>query len=372
MYKGGHTIYMQSLAGVMAFVVMLAVQPAANLRIVVLEGEGAVNIIQQKTAVRPLVEVRDRNNVPVAGATVTFTIGGGQPAAFAGGLQTMTVTTNAAGQAAASGLNAISSGAFQIQVQAAYQGQVASAAISQTNFATAAAASAAGATAAGATVAGTGGISGATLGIVGAAVAAGGAVVATQAGGGGEEPEGVNRDTGGGNTNVINDGGSPNGPPFTGPFSGQLVITTVTASANQSSTCVSTRNVNGTLTIQLRNGIATGSAELRGTESEVSVTASQFCTPESATLNISRNVDMSGPPTSLAFTSENSFTGSTPNGGGSVTATVTWRFTGAVSSNTITGTLAYQVATRGTNVFNGVSSTITGNGSTSYSVTLTR
>src|SRR6187399_3377889 len=79
-------------------------QPASPaLRIVVLEGEGAVNIIQQKTAVRPLVEVRVRNNLPVAGATVTFTIGGGQPAAFAGGLQTMTVTTNAAGQAAAVG-----------------------------------------------------------------------------------------------------------------------------------------------------------------------------------------------------------------------------------------------------------------------------
>ena len=84
-------------AGVLAAVVQS--QPPA-LRIVVLEGEGAVNIIQQKTAVRPLVEIRDRNNVPVAGATVTFTIGGGSPATFAGGVQTLTVTTNAAGQAA--------------------------------------------------------------------------------------------------------------------------------------------------------------------------------------------------------------------------------------------------------------------------------
>ena len=114
------------------------------LRIVVLEGEDAVNIVQQKTAVRPLVEVRDRNNLPVAGATVTFTIGGGQPAAFAGGLQTLTVTTNTAGQASASGLNALGNGAFQIQVQAAYQGLIATAAISQTNFATAAAAAQAG------------------------------------------------------------------------------------------------------------------------------------------------------------------------------------------------------------------------------------
>ena len=51
-----------------------AAQPA--LRVVVIEGEDAVNIIQQKTAVRPVVEVRDRNNLPVPGAMVTFSIQG--------------------------------------------------------------------------------------------------------------------------------------------------------------------------------------------------------------------------------------------------------------------------------------------------------
>ena len=61
-----------------------------------IKGEDAVNIIQQKTAVAPLVEIRDRNNLPVAGATVTFTIGGNS-AAFAGGAQTLTVVTNAVG-----------------------------------------------------------------------------------------------------------------------------------------------------------------------------------------------------------------------------------------------------------------------------------
>jgi hypothetical protein len=40
------------------------------LRIGVVAGEGAVNIIQQKTAVAPIVAVRDRNNLPVSGATV--------------------------------------------------------------------------------------------------------------------------------------------------------------------------------------------------------------------------------------------------------------------------------------------------------------
>ena len=62
---------------VLGSVLALEAEQASSLKIVVLEGEGAVNIIQQKTAVRPLVEVRDRNNLPVAGASVTFTIGGG-------------------------------------------------------------------------------------------------------------------------------------------------------------------------------------------------------------------------------------------------------------------------------------------------------
>src|SRR5688500_11228988 len=47
-----------------------------GLKIVVIEGEDAVNIIQQKTAVAPLIEVRDRNDLPVAGVPVTFSVAG--------------------------------------------------------------------------------------------------------------------------------------------------------------------------------------------------------------------------------------------------------------------------------------------------------
>ncbi len=175
---------------------LFSAQPAPALRIVVIEGEDAVNVIQQKTAVAPVVEIRDRNNLPVVGATVTFTIGG-NTASFAGGLQTITVATNAAGQAAAVAINPIASGAVQIQVAAAFQGQAAAAAIVQTNVLTAAqAASAAGATSAGASsgsaggsttaaggaAGGGGGVSGTTLGIAGAAVG-GVALAATQIGG---------------------------------------------------------------------------------------------------------------------------------------------------------------------------------------------
>ena len=177
-------------------------QPAPALRIVVIEGEDAINVIQQKSAVAPVVEVRDRNNLPVAGATVTFTIGG-NTASFAGGVQTFSIVTNAAGQAAAATVSPLASGAVQINVAAAFQGQAAIATITQTNVLTAAqAATAAGATGAGASsgsaggtttaaggaAGGGGGVSGTTIGIVGAAVA-GGALAATQAGGSEEEVE---------------------------------------------------------------------------------------------------------------------------------------------------------------------------------------
>ncbi len=114
-----------------------------SLRIVVIEGEGAVNIIQQKTATAPVVEVRDRNNLPVPGVIVAFTVGGGKSATFAGGAQTLTVTTNLAGRAAASALTPLSGGPMQIQVTATFQGQSAAAVISQTNVMTAAQAAAA-------------------------------------------------------------------------------------------------------------------------------------------------------------------------------------------------------------------------------------
>ena len=46
---------------VLTAAVGLDAQRAPDLKIIVLAGEGAVNIIQPQTAVRPLVEVRDRN-----------------------------------------------------------------------------------------------------------------------------------------------------------------------------------------------------------------------------------------------------------------------------------------------------------------------
>jgi hypothetical protein len=161
--------------------------PPQGLRIVVIEGEDAVNVIQQKTAVRPVIEVRDRNNLPVSGVTVTFAIQGGQAATFAGGASTFSVVTNAAGQATAAAINPLASGAMQIQVQAVLQGQTALATIAQTNVMTVAQAAAVG----GANAGGTAGASGAAgggggipntvlVGAGGAAVGAAALVLATK------------------------------------------------------------------------------------------------------------------------------------------------------------------------------------------------
>ena len=119
-------------------------QQTASLKIVVIEGEDAVNIVQQRTAVQPIVEVRDRNNLPVAGALVTFSVGGGGAASFSGGLTTVGVVTDATGRAVVTGLQPASNGAFSINVSATYQGQTATTSITQTNFATAAEAAQAG------------------------------------------------------------------------------------------------------------------------------------------------------------------------------------------------------------------------------------
>jgi hypothetical protein len=146
---------------------------------VVLEGEGAVNIIRQKTATAPVVEVRDQNDLPVAGVPVTFSISG--TGASFGSSSTLTVVTNGAGRAAAAGLTPTGSGALQIGVSASFQGQTAAATIAQINVLTAAQAASASAAAAGSGgAAGGGGISGTTLGIIGGVAAAGG-VVATRA-----------------------------------------------------------------------------------------------------------------------------------------------------------------------------------------------
>jgi hypothetical protein len=152
-------------------------QVAPMLNLVVVEGEGAVNNIRQRTAREPIVQVQDENHKPVAGAIVVFTLpSNGAGGTFANGAHTLTVATDTQGQAVAHGLkpNGVQ-GQFKIHVNASHNGQNTSLDIAQAN---AIAAGTAGAAAAG-------GIS-AKLIIVLAVVAgaaAGGAYYATHSGG---------------------------------------------------------------------------------------------------------------------------------------------------------------------------------------------
>ena len=351
--RSGTIAVMQVLAAIVALVLgsvlTLEVEQASSLKIVVLEGEGAVNIIQQKTAVRPLVEVRDRNNLPVAGVPVTFSIGGGQGAAFAGGVQTLTVTTNAAGQAAASGLNALSSGAFQIQVQAAYQGQIATAAISQTNFATAAAAAQAGATAGGGTTSGTaggaaggggGGISGTTIGIIGAAVG-GGALAATQV--------------------VAQSSDKDVFDTYSGSLNGQLQLSSffTPAEGGATSNCVRTFALTGSMKIELKNGGTPGTVGMTMNQTEVAVAGP--CQPSTPPPLSLVGVAVSGTAPALTFSNVGQSAG-----GGSTSGTTTVKFTGSLSGTTITGTVSLDIVQIGSTL----SPNAGANGSTSFPVTL--
>jgi hypothetical protein len=175
------------LVAVLALALLLNAGPAvaqsAGLQIRVLAGEDAVNVIQQKTAVTPVVEVRDRNGLPVPGATVTFSIYGANLASFPGAVTTFSVVTDAVGQATAAAISPMNAGTFAIRVQAAFQGQSASVTLAQTNVLTAANAAAASAPTTQAVPIGGSGVSGKALGVIGAVAAGGGVLVATQVGG---------------------------------------------------------------------------------------------------------------------------------------------------------------------------------------------
>ncbi len=153
-------------------------QPAApRFKINVLRGEGAQNRVTKGRATsQAVIEVRDENDRPVAGAIVTFTMPTiGPGGVFTSGGAVTTVTTNAAGQATATFTPNAVAGSYNINVSASMQGQTATASISQTNLAAAAAA---------------GGVSGGTIGIIVAVVAAAAVGGAMAARGGGSSSSG--------------------------------------------------------------------------------------------------------------------------------------------------------------------------------------
>jgi hypothetical protein len=173
---------MRPMAGLLScFLVWQLCPPSAwaqetggQLNIVIVEGDGAINNIKQRTAREPIVQVEDQNHKPIAGAAVVFLLPNqGASGVFANGSHTLTVMTDAQGRAVAHGFRPNNvQGKLQIHVTASHQGQTASATISQTNAVSAAA---------GAVSAGISAKLITILAIAGAAVA-GGVVAATRGG----------------------------------------------------------------------------------------------------------------------------------------------------------------------------------------------
>ena len=110
-------------------------EPQPRLRIVVVEGDGTVNTIRQRVGHDPVVEVQDENRKAVQGAVVVFFLPAqGPTGVFLNGSQTLTVNTNAQGRATASGIRVTgATGQMQIRITASYQGQTATASITQNN-----------------------------------------------------------------------------------------------------------------------------------------------------------------------------------------------------------------------------------------------
>jgi hypothetical protein len=108
-----------------------------GLHIEVLKGDRGVNILKTKTAIKPVVEVRDRKNLPVAGVAVTFTAPNDGPSVvFLNGSRSITLMSDPAGQAVIEGMEPVNPGDFQIAVSASLQSETVVTAISLTNVLT--------------------------------------------------------------------------------------------------------------------------------------------------------------------------------------------------------------------------------------------
>ena len=109
--------------------------PPKSLQIVILEGEGALNNIKQRTAHEPIVQVQDENHKPVAGVAVIFLLPHSGPGgSFLNSAQSFSTVTDAEGKAVAQGLtpNKIT-GHYQIHVRAKYNDLSTEATIAQEN-----------------------------------------------------------------------------------------------------------------------------------------------------------------------------------------------------------------------------------------------
>lgn len=164
-----------------------------GLKVLVLEGDGAILHVNQRLGPENVVEVDDADGSPVEGATVVFFLPASGPGGtFANGTNTLTVRTDRMGHASSFGMHPNKqTGGFQIRVSASYGGQTGNATITQNSVA--------GTSSSGGGGMGFGAKAWIILAICGGAVA-GGVIAATHKGSSGSTPS----------TGIVITPGSPN------------------------------------------------------------------------------------------------------------------------------------------------------------------
>jgi hypothetical protein len=108
---------------------------AGGLVITILEGEGALNDIRERTAREPIVQIEDENHRPVAGASVVFLLpNSGASGSFADGVLRLSTISDINGRAIGRGFHPNNvPGNFQIQVIATAAGRTVQTTINQQN-----------------------------------------------------------------------------------------------------------------------------------------------------------------------------------------------------------------------------------------------
>ncbi len=109
----------------------------ARLHLVVVEGEGAINNVKQRTTRPTVVEVEDENHKPVAGAVVVFLLPHDGPGgSFLDGTRSATVLSDGRGLVMSPRMQINQwEGRFEIRVHASFQGLQADLTVMQTNVA---------------------------------------------------------------------------------------------------------------------------------------------------------------------------------------------------------------------------------------------
>jgi hypothetical protein len=112
----------------------IAINPQSGLKVFVLEGAGVSNFIPDRVSRQVVVEVRDRNDLPLEGASVLFELPASGPGGiFANGQRSRIVRTDLRGQAAMSFEILPEQGKFDISVTATAGTTTGKATISQSS-----------------------------------------------------------------------------------------------------------------------------------------------------------------------------------------------------------------------------------------------